>query len=82
MSMIYSHLSKKSAEVAELEYAQVSEACSERIKGSSPFFRIKELFKEEGFEAKPSATGLSETGRFRGSNCECSCGGEKIPSSA
>ena len=30
---------KKFAEVAELAYAQVSEACAERLEGSNPSFR-------------------------------------------
>ena len=34
---------KKIAEVAELAYAQVSEACPERVKGSTPFFRTNLL---------------------------------------
>ncbi len=31
---------KKFAEVAELAYAQVSEACASRLEGSNPSFRI------------------------------------------
>src|SRR3989338_975047 len=55
---------KRIAEVAELAYAQVSEACAARLEGSTPSFRT--ISHEEKRESNRASTPISKRDNTKG----------------